>query len=339
VVTSLYTAYGGLPASIVTDKYQGIGVLLVTVITGIAALTSVHVPAESWEQYAVWSDEGFMSLILLNLAVIPASLVNAGLWQRVWSGRRAFDVQIGLFVGGILIFPGMVLFGAAGILAIAAFPEIVMEDPSVAFFVLLNHLSQFWVVVVAIFAVMCTCSSVDTIQNGICGLVGADLVENKLNLNWARLFGVLVCIPAAVVACFGISVYHLFLIGDLATAVVVAPICLGMWSLTTSFGCLAGIMCSFLSVLTVGWIYTGTFVGGFEWFVLPLGFNDTSALVTFIVVPSTALISTVFISYLQTKLMPQSLVPPESLKVVDCGSVVPELFIVDCDSVDGIVKS
>ena len=56
-----------------------------------------------------------------------------------------------------------------------------------------------------------------------------DLFRNRLNLNWIRLFVLLLNVPIVVLALKNVNIYQLFLISDLVSASAMPPILLGLW--------------------------------------------------------------------------------------------------------------
>ncbi|CEM26939.1 unnamed protein product [Vitrella brassicaformis CCMP3155] len=294
IITTLYTAYAGLPASIVTDKYQGalVGVLVVIAVGRV--LWKVDIPPEQWSKVATWTPEGFQALVALILAIIPAEILNQGTWQRVWAAESSRDVRLGLVCGGILIIPTMLLFGVSGMVAEAIDTDGEIEGMGfLAFFFLLSKLPLFWVVLVAILAVALVASTVDTLQNGIVALVASDLMAHKVSVNWARLLAIAVNVPAVIIGAIGLSVLNLFLIADLLAASVVAPIFLGMWGKTTTAGAFCGCLAGILTIFVQGWIITGDFVGGLNFITLPCGLYCVDTMIAFILVPAISAIVTV----------------------------------------------
>ena len=107
LVTLLYTSVGGLPVSLITDRIQGAGVLIVTVLIVLAILGHLLFPAydeldaastalkvaeqsANWKIVTSWGindDPGnsFRMAIILILAVTSANLMHGGLEWRLES--------------------------------------------------------------------------------------------------------------------------------------------------------------------------------------------------------------------------------------------------------------
>ena len=89
IVTLSYTAYAGLPSSIVTDRFQGVLMALLVIIITIAlcAFGENEVTAEEFRLASSWTVDGFMAMITLGLAILSAGLFNQSTWQRVWAAE------------------------------------------------------------------------------------------------------------------------------------------------------------------------------------------------------------------------------------------------------------
>lgn len=87
--TLLYTGFAGLPASIVTDRFQGIiMVLLVLILTvAVCSFEENQVTKEEWAEAANWTTEGLMALVTLFIAIACAEMFNQATWQRVWAAE------------------------------------------------------------------------------------------------------------------------------------------------------------------------------------------------------------------------------------------------------------
>jgi SSS family solute:Na+ symporter len=268
VATAAYTAYGGLPASIATDRLQGW--LILGLVAAAAAAVAVRLGnvGELAAAGGLWTvtragAEGGATLII---AVVAANLFHMGYWQRVWAARDRTSLIRGALAGGLLIVPVLVLTGAAGALAAGAG---LADDPSVAFFALLPGLPAFALAAVAILAVSLVASTVDTLQNALTALVAADVAGGRLRLGSARVVTVALTIPAAAIALAGLSVLRLFLIADLLAATLVVPVFLGLWKRVTPAAALAGAIGGLLGVVVLGWLTEGSIGQGLLLLTLP----------------------------------------------------------------------
>jgi len=85
VVTILYTTVAGLPASILTDKFQGIIMIVLVLMLTIAvtALPGNQVTMEEFDIASNFTVDGFMTTVTLFIAIMCAEMFNQSTWQRV----------------------------------------------------------------------------------------------------------------------------------------------------------------------------------------------------------------------------------------------------------------
>jgi Na+/proline symporter len=282
LVTMLYTMAGGLPASIWTDRLQGVIMAIAIIVTIIACVTGLEIKESAWKKASVWSDKGFESFITLILAILGAELFNMGNWQRVYAAKDTTNLRKGLVFGAAMIFPTMMLFGLVGILAEAqdqsrAQPSLVIK--ALAFFDLLGG-QPTWVAYLAFaLGISMVASSVDSLQTGLLSVISQEITK----LQWSPLaltclgqvFVLMVNIPAIIFAyeatkdvMLGLDVINLFLVADLLTLSIAVPVFLGLGSLATQNGALAGCFAGFITIMGFGWFEFGTFMAGLEMFTL-----------------------------------------------------------------------
>jgi len=187
-VTVIYTGVGGLPVSLETDKVQGVGILLFTLLVCIASFGENPVDTSDPEEKDRWEDvtttgtgdasptgagDGSygnavkMAVILIS-AVTSANMMHAGFQQRVWAAKDQRKLQLGAIGGMLLTIPLMVLYGAVGMVSYATNgPFVYPRFPSYAAFYELNTLDAGWQVCAVILTVLMVASSADTIQSGV----------------------------------------------------------------------------------------------------------------------------------------------------------------------------
>ena len=125
VFTWFYTSVAGLPASIVTDKFQAylmFSLVFILLIVATAAPQNRIVRSE----FAVasnWTIDGLVAAITLFIAVCCAEMFNQGTWQRVWAAKSVPDMRKGFLLGSGMVFLLMMFFGIMGMIAYANDPE------------------------------------------------------------------------------------------------------------------------------------------------------------------------------------------------------------------------
>ena len=89
VFTLFYTGFAGLPASIVTDRVQGVmmGFLVIILSIAVCAFPEHEVTKAEFKLASSWTNQGFMALVTLFIAILCAELFNQATWQRVWAAE------------------------------------------------------------------------------------------------------------------------------------------------------------------------------------------------------------------------------------------------------------
>ena len=106
VFTTLYTGIAGLPASIVTDKFQGVmmGILVILLTIACTASPANHVSPSQFALASNWTTDGLTAAVTLIIAIASAELFNQGNWQRVWAAQSNAVLRKGLCLGSIMVF-------------------------------------------------------------------------------------------------------------------------------------------------------------------------------------------------------------------------------------------
>eukprot|EP00756_Hemistasia_phaeocysticola_P025114 Hpha_TRINITY_DN15988_c2_g9::TRINITY_DN15988_c2_g9_i1::g.70409::m.70409 len=234
VVTLLYTGVAGLPASIITDKFQGFLVLMLVALIGIAALSieENHVSNDEWKKASNSTTAGFRTGVSLIIAILGAELFNQASWQRVYAAKDDKALFRGFMGGALLIMPVMMLFGVFGMLAYAKDPagyDSFSKLAYLSFFDLLKPMAKGWKVLVLILITCLCCSSVDSLQNALASVFSRDITQQKLSVNWSRLAVVAFNIPAVIMASgHNHSAVELFLVADIVCCAVAPALFMGL---------------------------------------------------------------------------------------------------------------
>lgn len=313
VVTIFYTTLGGLPASIVTDKFQGIIMVLLVIFLTLATTTNPanHISRSQFALASNWTVEGLQAAVTLVIAIAAAELFNQGTWQRVWASESVPAMRKGFAIGSVMVFFLMMFFGVMGMIAYANDPEAFDNYEKfsfLAFFYLLEPLKQGWQILTLILVTSLAASSVDSLQNGLSSIFSRDLVKIGWHPKWfVRGFMVAINIPAIYLASEQYDVIALFLVADLVCATSVFPVFCGLQTqdkgllkapteLGAFFGCLSGIA----TVLVNGAI-NDVEGGAIEYFWLRNGaicaLCGVETMVSFIVTPLVSLVMTYVFSY------------------------------------------
>ena len=229
VTTLIYTTWGGLRASLVTDRWQAWLLLaLLAIVIGVV-LTSLPEDAVTQPWPTAPLEVSLSVALTLVIAVTAANIFHQGYWQRIWSARSDTELRRGAWWGGVLTIPVMLVMGALGMLCMAMGKN--PGSPPIPFFALLSDAPQWLVLPTLVLAVALVASSVDTLQSGIASLVVT--ARPDVSLASARWVTVLLMLPVVWVSLQGLSVLRLFLIADLLCATAVVPVMLGLWKRMT----------------------------------------------------------------------------------------------------------
>ncbi|UYG07103.1 sodium:solute symporter family transporter [Halomonas sp. M4R1S46] len=260
LATLLYTALGGLRASLATDRWQAWLLLaLLAVVGGVALVRLPALPAEA-AMPSIPTVDALSVALTLVIAVTAANLFHQGYWQRVWAARDARALGRGAWLGGAVTVLVVAVVGGLGILA--AMSGLALGEPPIPFFALLAGAPDWLALPALVLAVTLVASSVDTLQNGIASLVVAGAGRRGLSLPVARWVTVALMVPVVAIALQGLSVLRLFLIADLLCAAIVVPVLLGLWSRMSAAAALAGGVAGLAGAVLPGWLASGSLVAG-----------------------------------------------------------------------------
>ena len=109
--TLAYTAYGGLRASLRTDRWQGWLVIVLLAAAATAAVVGVEGAGPAVRDSGLLRVDavGLESAATLVLAVTAANMFHHGYWQRVWSAHDERALRRGALIGAALTVPLMLL--------------------------------------------------------------------------------------------------------------------------------------------------------------------------------------------------------------------------------------
>ncbi len=255
VVCAAYTAFGGLRASMVTDRWQAyllFGLLLVVGVTLVGNLPSA--PAEPAAPLRQVNGLGFQVALTLIIAVTAPNLFHNGYWQRVWSARDQRALRRGALLGAVTRFPVVLLAGLVGLTAAEAAVD--LGDPPVPFFALLGEPPVWVLVAVLLLTVALVASTVDTLQNGLAAAVVTE--RPGIGLTGGRIATILLTVPAVIVAFQGLSVLRIFLVADLLCAATIVPALLGLWRRATPSGAICGAVAGLVGAYGYGLVTGGS---------------------------------------------------------------------------------
>lgn len=335
--TFIYSAVAGLPASIVTDKVQGVMMITLVIILMIAvtAQPENRVTNAEFNLASNFTTDGLMAWVTLLIAIACAEMFNQGNWQRVWAAKDTATLRKGFATGSAMVFLLMFFFGIMGMIAYANDPgayDSLEKLAYLSFFSLLENSPTGVNYLVLILVTSLAASSIDTLQNAILSVFSHDILtiscctETKIG-NFSigayttRFLLLVMNIPAIILAAKRVDVLTLFLVADLVCATAVFPLFLGLisekklggiFTPITEVGAFLGIMSAMSAVLINGAILgvskavnmfgeiLGT--GPFAYFWLANGdicaLCGSKTMITFIVTPLAGAFGAIIFSHL-----------------------------------------
>jgi len=320
IVTAGYTAYGGLPASLETDKIQAWGIMfLITILLFILFIGDINIlisdaksytPEDiewNWYHGSITDTSTFKSGLALVLAITAAEMFSQGNWQRAWASENDKALKKGAISASLIVFP---LIFVMGFLGTSVAGQGAVSDPAVSFFYLIEDIGLVFVISFVILSIALVCSSVDTLQNAIIASLSRDIYDDKINLSTAKYLTVAL-IPLAIYLATGPTiagftldsggVFEIFLRADLYAAATIGPVLLTLWDRVSSSGALIGAFSGILSVVIYG-ILTEDFSAGIEYLFSPTNDDGLANLEVFL----SAIIGSSLMTIIASEILPDN---------------------------------
>lgn len=263
LATLIYTAIGGLRASLITDRWQAWLLLGLIGLVTFAALALAPANPDVPMTMGAMPDPGLAAslgvALTLVIAVTAANLFHQGYWQRVWAAQDDRALTVAAIVGGASTVLVVAVLGGAGLLA--AMRGLPLGSPPIPFFALLGEAPTWLALPALILAITLVASSVDTLQNG---LVSLGVTESRaLGLTGARWLSALLMLPVVGLALQEISVLRLFLIADLLCATAVVPLLSGLSARVPTRAAVLGAIAGLFGAILPGAIAAQSLTAGF----------------------------------------------------------------------------
>jgi len=232
ITTLIYTLYGGLRASILTDNFQFLIIIILLLVCMNYIFSSDFI---SYKIIFNNSDILLSSKYIPNytagltffIAVAATNLFHQGNWQRVFAAKNYDVLNKSLKLSFLIIIPIVFFMGVTGIIAISIDNKI---SPDLAFFsILLKDKSEILCMVIIILAISLTVSTIDTLVNAISSLIIVDGKKINKNLKSSNILVIFFSIMAFLVASKGFSILYLFLLADLLCCAAVFPVFYGFY--------------------------------------------------------------------------------------------------------------
>ena len=230
--TLIYTLYGGLRASILTDNFQFLIIIILLLVCMNYIFTSDFISYKSITNNSpiLFSSKyipNYTAGLTFFIAVAATNLFHQGNWQRVFAAKNYNVLNKSLKLSFLIIIPIVFFMGVTGIIAISVDSKV---NPDLAFFsILLKDKSEILCMVIIILAVSLTVSTIDTLVNAISSLIVVDGKKINKNLKSSNILVIFISIIAFFVASKGFSILYLFLLADLLCCAAVFPVFYGFY--------------------------------------------------------------------------------------------------------------
>lgn len=239
--TLLYTAWGGLKATIFTDKIQMIIIVpLLAVLVllgwqasgGLASITGqLQLNAPQLLEFNNLS--GIKAGLTFFVAILLTGLFHQGNWQRVYAAKSTRAMRHGFLLGGLLVAPVIFIMGLFGLAFVAQGGG---SDSSVALFSVLIPTLPLWFVIALIpLGLALVMSSADTAISAVSSMIAVDArrlmpqASNEALMRYSRIAIYLMAIPVWLASAQGYSVLYLFLLADLFCSAAAFPVFFGLY--------------------------------------------------------------------------------------------------------------
>ena len=230
--TLIYTLYGGLRASILTDNFQFLIIIILLLVCMYNIFSSDFVSYQditnnSGNLLSGKYISNYTAGLTFFIAVAATNLFHQGNWQRVFAAKNYEVLKKSLKLSFLIIIPIVFFMGITGIIAISVDSKV---NPDLAFFsILLKDKSELLYMVIIILAISLTVSTVDTLVNAISSLIVVDGKKINENLKYSNRLVIFLSIIALFVASKGFSILYLFLLADLLCCAAVFPVFYGFY--------------------------------------------------------------------------------------------------------------
>ena len=243
ITTLAYTLYGGLRASIFTDKIQFVIIIILLIFainhifnSGSNTFSTDLINEKAGTLMSGKYFYGYTAGLTFFIAVFATNLFDQGVWQRVFAAKSSDDLRKGFVSAFFIVIPFMLILGFFGILAVSVGKA---ADPSTLFFNLLlepfSGINSLLTISILVLVIALVISSIDTLINAISStiIVEGDKFINLKNKNsYLSLSRYLICglsVVIFLIASKGYSVLFMFLFADLLCCAAVFPIFYGMF--------------------------------------------------------------------------------------------------------------
>jgi len=223
--TLTYVLFGGLNATIRSDSIQFVFIILLFLYLIFLVFfqnnhnLNLNIFHENFSKYDSKSlILSFQFGFVFFIAVAATNLFHQGNWQRVYAAKNEKTLIKSLVVSSIIIFVIVLFMGITG--SISKLNGLKFNEDLAFFSIILNKNDILTSLIVLIFSLCLTISTVDTLLNSISSLA---IIHSKDFFNFkylkdkklSNLLLILLSVACLIIALYQFSVLYLFLLADL----------------------------------------------------------------------------------------------------------------------------
>ena len=250
--TYAYLKKSGFKASYITDKFQGIGIILLLIV-----LFSIWFNQNSFTEIVNYSKLGGLgtfetfslkSALAVILAVTAAEIFSQGYWQRTFSAKNEKTIKKASVISAIGAFLTILLIGVAGDVGAGKG----LESPTLSFIGQLD-LNLFSSVLLVSLCTLLVASSIDTLENAISSTISLDLIGK--GAKEAQYITLAIITFAIFAAIYVTNIFSVFLVADLLATWLVFPAFYKLKSKSKDHFLLVPFVFSLLSVFIYRYVF------------------------------------------------------------------------------------
>ncbi len=289
--TLIYLFRGGFKASLRTDVFQGVAIIIILFLLIFFWLVESG-PKDLMKLAAdggMTSSSSFsiQSAIAVILAVTAAEIFSQGYWQRTFSAETESSLKKACILAGVGCFTTVLILGFAGTVGAG----MGIENPSLGFIGQLQG-NSFISYALLILGICLVTSSVDTLENAIAATVSIDIL-NKTKLQTVRIITVAIVILSIFLSTQVTNIFSVFLVADLLATALVVPALIYIKKKSSSMALIIPFFSGVFGALVYRWIFIDLSLNPGGLFI-PTDLYGLADLKTFLI----ALIASIVATYL-----------------------------------------
>lgn len=298
ITTTIYTAYGGFKASLWTDNFNAICVIVMIIVSGVMIGTRLDIDHDLIESSGLLHPQklGGELWYILPVSIVFSQMFNQGFWQRAFASKNNTHLYLSVALASIPLFAITFVVGMAGPVAQwsglqhAPYEDGPDDDGSNALFKILAAMPNWVTGIVLVLSGVLSSSAYDTFQSAQISVIENDLFLGRVNIWWCRLFLICLNVPCVALAAINIDILQVFIVADLAGLAIIPAAFLGLIKSLypyNGFDLVVGGCGGFLTVFVFGTIFYHDAQKGGALIGLPEGLyvDDYSVLGAFFAAP------------------------------------------------------